>query len=409
MTQSPAIVPAPAQFQASSLAKKLVTTRLNQLSSGAIEVVEGGQISRHGQGDQAVQIKVLDERFWSSIMKSGANGAAESWVEGWWTTQDLTGILRFFARETEVQYSLSDRAWFSKWKSRVWQAARSGTVDRAKQNILDHYDLSNDFYKLWLDPSMAYSSGLFGGQDVSLAQAQQAKYARMARIADIQPGQSVVEIGTGWGGFAVYLAEHHDVFVTTTTISDAQFSHVKEMIQSRGLEDRIQLLKKDYRELDGIFDRLVSVEMIEAVGHEHLASYFRKIGQLLASDGKAAIQAITMPLHRYKDYLNSTDFIRRYVFPGSCCPSLSAILEAAAENSKLRLVGQDDFAEDYAQTLWHWQTSFSRNEAGIRSLGFDDRFLRFWKYYLSYCEAGFRERSIGLSQLAFAAPGNLAC
>ena len=409
MTPSPAIVPAQMQVRTSSLAKKLVLARFNRLSAGMIEVTEHGQISRYGHGEHVARIQVLDDRFWASIMKGGANGAAEAWVEGWWTTPDLTGLLRMFARESEVQYALSDRAWFSKWRSRVWQSARSGTVDRAKQNILDHYDLSNDFYKLWLDPSMTYSSGLFGGQNLSLAQAQKAKYARMAAIADIQAGQKVVEIGTGWGGFAVYLAEQHDVFVTTTTISDAQFSYAEELIQSRGLQHRIQLLKTDYRELQGTFDRLVSVEMIEAVGHEHLHSYFRTIGQLLASDGRAAVQAITMPLHRYRDYLHSTDFIRRYVFPGSCCPSLAAILEATAETSKLRMVGQSDFAEDYAQTLWHWQENFIRNEADIRKLGFDDRFLRFWKYYLSYCEAGFRERSIGLSQLAFAAPGNRTC
>ena len=224
----------------------------------------------------------------------------------------------------------------------------------------------------------------------------------MAQIADIRDGHQVVEIGTGWGGFAVYLAENHDVEVTTTTISDAQFNYAKALIRSRGLEHRINLLRQDYREVSGTFDRLVSVEMIEAVGHEHLPSYFQAIDRLLKGDGQASIQAITMPMHKYKVYLGSTDFIRRYVFPGSCCPSLAAIL-SVAENSKLRLVAQDDFAEDYAITLNKWLENFCAKEEEIRTLGFDDRFLRFWKYYLSYCEAGFRERSIGLSQLAFAA------
>ena len=374
-----------------------------------VEITENGEISRYGQGIHVASFRVLDERFWSSIVKHGPNGAAEAWVEGWWTTDHLTDVLRIFAREADVQTSLSDRAWISKWRSKFWQAARSGTVDRAKQNILAHYDLSNDFYSLWLDPSMTYSSGLFSSAEISLSQAQQAKYQRMAQIADIQDGHQVVEIGTGWGGFAVYLAENHDVEVTTTTISDAQFNYAKALIRSRGLEHRINLLRQDYREVSGSFDRLVSVEMIEAVGHEHLPSYFQAIDRLLKSDGQASIQAITMPLHKYKVYLGSTDFIRRYVFPGSCCPSLAAILSAVAENSKLRLVAQDDFAEDYAITLAKWLENFCAKEEEIRSLGFDDRFLRFWKYYLSYCEAGFRERSIGLSQLAFAAPENRSC
>ena len=409
MTQSPAIVPEHVRVRSSSLSKRLVLSRLERLSSGVVEITENGEISRYGQGSHVASFRVLDERFWSSIVKHGPNGAAEAWVEGWWTTDHLTDVLRIFAREADVQTSLSDRAWISKWRSKFWQAARSGTVDRAKQNILAHYDLSNDFYRLWLDPSMTYSSGLFSSPEISLSQAQQAKYQRMAQIADIQDGHQVVEIGTGWGGFAVYLAENHDVEVTTTTISDAQFNYAEALIRSRGLEHRINLLRQDYREVSGTFDRLVSVEMIEAVGHEHLPSYFQAIDRLLKADGQASIQAITMPLHKYKVYLGSTDFIRRYVFPGSCCPSLAAILSAVAENSKLRLVAQDDFAEDYAITLAKWLENFCAKEEEIRSLGFDDRFLRFWKYYLSYCEAGFRERSIGLSQLAFAAPENRSC
>ena len=409
MTQSPAIVPENVRVRSSSLSKRLVLSRLERLSSGVVEITENGEISRYGQGSHVASFRVLDERFWSSIVKHGPNGAAEAWVEGWWTTDHLTDVLRIFAREADVQTSLSDRAWISKWRSKFWQAARSGTVDRAKQNILAHYDLSNDFYRLWLDPSMTYSSGLFSSPEISLSQAQMAKYQRMAQIADIQDGHQVVEIGTGWGGFAVYLAENHDVEVTTTTISDAQFSYAKALIRSRGLEHRINLLRQDYREVSGTFDRLVSVEMIEAVGHEHLPSYFQTIDRLLKADGQASIQAITMPLHKYKVYLGSTDFIRRYVFPGSCCPSLAAILSAVAENSKLRLVAQDDFAEDYAITLAKWLEDFCAKEEEIRALGFDDRFLRFWKYYLSYCEAGFRERSIGLSQLAFAAPENRSC
>ncbi len=409
MTQSPAIVPEQIRVRNSSLSKRLVLSRLEKISSGVLEITENGQISRYGHGNHLASFRVLDERFWSSIIKHGPNGAAEAWVEGWWTTDHLTDVLRIFAREAEVQTSLSDRAWVSKWKSKFWQAARSGTVDRAKQNILAHYDLSNEFYSLWLDPSLTYSSGLFSSPDVSLSAAQHAKYQRMAKIADIRDGHQVVEIGTGWGGFAVYLAENHNVEVTTTTISDAQFNHANSLIRSRGLENRIHLLQQDYREISGTYDRLVSVEMIEAVGHEHLPSYFQAIDRLLKTDGQASIQAITMPLYKYKAYLADTDFIRRYVFPGSCCPSLAAILNAVAENSKLRLVAQDDFAEDYAITLSKWLDNFCAKESQIRTLGFDDRFLRFWKYYLSYCEAGFRERSIGLSQLAFAAPGNRSC
>ena len=409
MTQSPAIVPESIRVRSSSLSKRLVLTRLEKLTSGTLEITENGETFRYGQGNQVAAFRVLDERFWSSIVKHGPNGAAEAWVEGWWAADHLTDVLRIFAREAEVQTSLSDRAWLSKWRSKFWQSARSGTVDRAKQNILAHYDLSNEFYRLWLDPSMTYSSGLFSTPDVSLQAAQRAKYERMAKIADIQDGHQVVEIGTGWGGFAVYLAENHDVEVTTTTISDAQFNHAKALIHSRGLESRIHLLRQDYREVAGAFDRLVSVEMIEAVGHEHLPSYFQAIDRLLKNDGQASIQAITMPMHKYKAYLANTDFIRRYVFPGSCCPSLAAILNAVAENSKLRLVSQNDFAEDYAITLAKWLKNFISQEDKIRNLGFDDRFVRFWKYYLSYCEAGFRERSIGLSQLAFAAPANRSC
>ena len=409
MTQSPAIVPSRPQVRRSSLAKRMVMNRLDRLASGVLEITDEGKSVRCGAGSASARITIHDDRFWSSIFKNGANGAAESWIEGWWTSDNLTDVLRIFAREAEVQYSLSDRAWLSTIKSRLWQAARSGSVGRAKQNIIDHYDLSNDFYKLWLDPSMTYSSGLFAEEETSLAEAQHAKYARMAEIADIQPGQHVMEIGTGWGGFAVHLAQHCDVSVTTTTISDAQYQHADALVQKLGLSDKITLLQQDYRKVQGTYDRVVSVEMIEAVGHKHLDSYFGSIERLLAPDGLVAIQAITIPLHRYKEYLGDTDFIRRYVFPGSCCPSLAAILDAASNSSRLRLIQQDDFSEDYAKTLWLWQQNFRARAQDVMNLGFDERFIRFWEYYLSYCEAGFRERSIGLSQLAFAASGNRSC
>ena len=198
-----------------------------------VEITENGEVSRYGQGSHVASFRVLDERFWSSIVKHGPNGAAEAWVEGWWTTDHLTDVLRIFAREADVQTSLSDRAWISKWRSKFWQAARSGTVDRAKQNILAHYDLSNDFYRLWLDPSMTYSSGLFSSPEISLSQAQQAKYQRMAQIADIQDGHQVVEIGTGWGGLAIL---PKPMLKSPPRRSATRTNYAKALIRSRGLD-----------------------------------------------------------------------------------------------------------------------------------------------------------------------------
>jgi cyclopropane-fatty-acyl-phospholipid synthase len=317
-------------------------------------------------------------------------------------------VFRLFLQNQEVMDGME-----SGWASLLNRIARwsyllsqKNTRKGSRKNIALHYDLGNDFYELMLDPTMTYSCGIFNSPECTLQEASLAKYDRIIDQLDIQPHHHVLEIGCGWGGFAHRLAERTKAKLTATTISDRQHEYARERIKQAGVHDRISIVKQDYRDLVGQFDRIVSIEMIEAVGHEFLPTYFSKISDLLVSDGAALIQGITMPDHRYSQYLKEVDYIRTRVFPGSCVPSASAMIEAAVKKSDLRPASLHDFGYHYSRTLREWRMRFLENEEEIKKLGYDDHFRRAWLYYLCYCEAGFEEGYTGDIHLLLAKPAS---
>ena len=293
------------------------------------------------------------------------------------------------------------------WAMRGWNALRRNTRDGSRRNIAAHYDLGNDFFSLFLSPDLMYSSALFERDEESLEVASTRKLDRICELLALRPGDRVVEIGTGWGGFALHAARHYGCHVTTTTISREQHALASARIAQAGLQDRVTLLLQDYRDLEGTYDKLVSIEMIEAIGAQYLETYFGKLGSLLEPDGIALVQAITIEDHRYVQARDSVDFIKRFIFPGSFIPSITAMLQAKTAASDLQLLQQDDFGPSYACTLRIWRERFLAQLTEVRRQGFDRRFERMWEFYLAYCEGGFRERSIGVSHLVFGKPGHV--
>jgi len=283
---------------------------------------------------------------------------------------------------------------------------RRNTQAGSKRNIASHYDLSNDFFALMLDATMTYSSGVFPSPGATLEEASIEKYDRVCRKLKLTADDHLLEIGTGWGGFAEHAATHYDCQVTTTTISDAQYAYAKQRFREKGLDDRVTLLKDDYRDLRGTYDKLASIEMIEAVGAKFLPGFFAKCSHLLKPEGVMCLQAITIPDHRFETYRKSVDFIQQYIFPGGFLPSFGAIASCLGSQTDFRLFHVEEFGTDYATTLAHWRHRFWQAINRVRSLGFDDRFIRTWHYYLCYCEAGFRERQIGVCQMVLTKPGS---
>lgn len=339
------------------------------------------------------------------MMLGGTLAAAEAYLEGKWVCSDLTALLRIMGRNLESLKGIERRAsfWLAPWRNWVqWQTRNSKHGSR--KNIAAHYDLSNEFFRLMLDPTMMYSSGIYNHQHATLEEASLAKLDRICRKLDLKPGSRVLEIGTGWGGFAEYAAKHYGCHVTTTTISQQQFQYACQRIEDAGLQDRVTLLKRDYRDLTGQFDHVVSIEMIEAVGRDYLDTYFEKCSSLLKPDGTMALQVITIPDERVESYSRGVDFIQRYIFPGGFLPSYHLMAKSLARRTDMRIVHSEDFGPHYARTLADWRENFQENLPRIRALGMDEYFLRMWEYYLAYCEAGFHERQIGVSQLVMARP-----
>lgn len=344
-------------------------------------------------------------RFFSRLVRGGALGAAESYMDGDWTCRDLVATLRLFARNKDVLTSVD------RWGSRLMRPARSLWMwmhrnHRAgsRRNIAAHYDLSNEFFALMLDPTMTYSSGFFEQDGATLQEASVAKYDRICRKLDLKPEDHVLEVGTGWGGFAIHAARNYGCRVTTTTISRQQHVLAGQRVREAGVQDRVELLLKDYRDLDGQYDKAVSIEMIEAVGERMFDTYFRQCNRLLKPNGAFLLQAITMPDHRYDHYRRRVDFINRYIFPGGFLPSISAIGQSLRRATDFRVAHLEDFGTDYAKTLSGWRANFWDRIDRVRELGFDDRFVRMWHYYLCYCEAGFAENEIGVSQIMLTRP-----
>lgn len=381
--------------------------RLSGLRHGALEIDDAwGRVVLGGAAaGMAMRLSVDDPRFYRALAFNGSVGAGAAYADGQWRCDDLVGLVRLLVRNRDLLDAMeTGPARLGAAAMRAWHAARDNTRAGARRNIAAHYDLGNEFFGLFLSPDLMYSSALWAGGD-TLEQASTRKLDAICRKLDLQPGHRVVEIGTGWGGFALHAAHHYGCHVTTTTISQEQFELACARVQQAGLQERVTVLLRDYRDLQGQYDRLVSIEMIEAIGARWQETYFGKLASLLSGDGLALVQAITIEDHRYAQALRSVDFIKRHVFPGSFIPSVQAMLAAKTRASDLQLVHLEDFGLSYARTLHAWRERFMGAREQARALGYDERFLRLWEFYLAYCEGGFLERSIGVSHLLLARPG----
>jgi cyclopropane-fatty-acyl-phospholipid synthase len=384
-----------------------VHTALESIQNGAVTLVDGPERVCGGNPADPLHatVHVDDARFYRAIALGGALGAAESYIDGHWRCHDLPTLIRVFAANRDALGALDGGA--ARWRrpALAWLRARQrNTRAGSRRNIAAHYDLGDAFFELFLDPTLTYSCGVFERPDATMEEASAAKYERVCRKLRLGPGHRVLEIGSGWGGFALHAAARHGCHVTTTTVSRRQYERARRRVAEAGLSDRVEVIFEDYRDLRGRYDRLVSIEMIEAVGREHLGRFFRACGERLAADGAMLIQAITVPDRLYAAHTRSVDFIKRYIFPGGELVSLGALHAAAASHSDLQGVHVEDLTPHYAETLRRWRARMAENRSEMRALGLDERFLRMWEYYFCYCEGGFDERAIGLVQVVFDKP-----
>lgn len=390
----------------SRLARRLLLKKLRDLEWGTIQLTDSCGKETLGQGgDLQCSMRVRNSSFFRHAVLGGSLSVAESYLRGDWDCDDLTAFFRIFVRNIEAADQL-DRGLsrLVKWVNRLYHLRHANSKTGSRKNIHAHYDLGNDFFRLMLDDTLAYSSGIFLTPTSTLRDASFEKMDRICRKLDLRPGDHLLEIGTGWGGLAIHAATQFGCRITTTTISRQQFEVARRRIDEAGLSDRVTLLLQDYRDLTGQFDKLVSVEMIEAVGHRYFDTYFQKCSELLKPDGTFVLQGIVMPDRRYVEYLKSVDFIQRYVFPGGCLPSMTSMLESMSRATDLRFVHAEDFGTHYAQTLREWRKRFHGSLDDVRAMGFSERFIRMWDYYLSYCEAAFDERFTGVVQIQFDKP-----
>ena len=391
------------------LARRIVLSRLAELREGRIVVIENDEHTTFGQLTSefptAAQLRVLSPKFYSSIAFGGSIGAGEAHMSGYWSSTDLSHLLRVLIRNRNILEKVdSGLALLSLPFRKLFHALNRNTQKGSRKNIAAHYDLGNDFYKLWLDSTMMYSCAYFDTPDTSLENAAVEKLHRICRKLDLSPEDSVIEIGTGWGGFAIHAARHYGCHVTTTTISQQQYDYAKQAIQDAGLEDKITLLKSDYRDIEGQYDKLVSIEMIEAVGHEFHSTYFRKCRELLKPDGTMLLQAITIADQRYDKYKTGVDFIKRYIFPGGCLTSVTDMCRTMTRHTDMRVTHLEDIGSHYAMTLRHWHDRFFARIEEVRELGYPETFIRMWQFYLCYCESAFTQRSIGNVQMLITPP-----
>lgn len=368
--------------------------------------VEFGE-SATDHADLCVHMDILSTDFYRALATHGSVGAGEAYMDGLWRCDNLVGLVQLLVRNRDMLDGMeSGLARLGGLIMRGWHALRRNTREGSRRNIAAHYDLGNDFFSLFLSPDLMYSSAMWTSESDTLEIASNRKLERICRKLDLQSSDRVIEIGTGWGGFALYAARHYGCHVTTTTISAEQHALASARIEAAGLSDRVTLLLEDYRDLHGPYDKLVSIEMVEAIGAPYLDTYFGKLGELLKPDGLALVQAITIEDHRYTQALHSVDFIKRHVFPGSFIPSIHALLASKTRASDLALTQLEDFGGSYALTLKAWRERFMACLPQVRAQGFDERFIRMWEFYLAYCEGGFRERSIGVAQLLLAKPAH---
>ena len=390
-----------------SFFKSILFRKLKSIKSGELTVIDGGNRHVFGSPDSKfkAELEVFSQEFYVFLGSGGTNGAAEAFTAGYWNSKNLVKLIQLIIKNKKTLLGLeSGFARLANPITKFIHKKRQNTLAGSKNNILAHYDLSNDFYKLWLDPTMTYSSGVFPKKDSSMQEASVEKLDRICRKLKLSSADHVLEIGTGWGSFAIHAAKKYGCKVTTTTISDKQFQYASELISKEALDDKITLLSKDYRELEGTFDKVVSIEMIEAVGAEYVPGFFEKASSLLKKNGLMLLQGITYNDPDFDAYKNSVDFIRKYIFPGSCLVAMPQILQAIKEKTDMAMIDSEDITHHYARTLEIWREDFLKVLPQVKDLGFSDPFTRIWNFYLVYCEAGFLENLIGDYQIVFAKP-----
>ena len=390
--------------------KKIVFNQLHKITKGTLTLKDAS--SSYTFGDQKniklhAEIIIHNPRFYRFVVFGGSIGCSEAYMSDYWSSPNLTNVIRLFAinpqltDELESKFNILLKPFF-----RVIHRLNKNSQRNSKRNISAHYDLSNNFFKLFLDESMMYSSAIFKTRNQTLKAASLNKLDIICQKLNLKPTDHVVEIGSGWGGFAIFAAENYGCKVTTTTISQHQFRYTKDLINKKKLGKKITLLFEDYRNLEGKYDKLVSIEMIEAVGHHYYHEYFKKINTLLKPDGIALIQAITIRDQRYSQALQNVDFIQKYIFPGSCIPSIEIIQKNLTKETDMIISDLENINHHYAKTLNLWKKAFNKNQNKIIKLGFDERFIRMWNFYFSYCEGGFAERAINDFHILMSKPLN---
>ena len=390
------------------VARKIILGYFKEIKEGQITVKENSDHMVFGEVTPKFPVKatieVQNSRMYMDIAAKGLNGSADAFIKGWWTCDNLTNLVRIFTRNRDTANKFeSGIANLAIWALKLSHSCRRNNLKESLRNIHAHYDLGNEFFSTFLDDTRMYSCAIFTKPESSLHEASITKIDRICKKLNLSPTDHLLEIGTGWGGFALYAAKNYGCRITSTTISQEQFIFSENLIKKNGLQDQVTILKKDFRELEGQFDKLVSIEMIEAIGHRLYKTFFQKCGQLLKPEGLLAIQAITITdnlFHESKDFI---DFIKQYIFPGSCIPSISALCSAAS-SSDIKLFHLEDITPHYARTLKEWRTNFLKNKSRIKNLGFTNPFIRLWLFYLCYCEGGFIERQIGNVQMVFTKP-----
>lgn len=383
-----------------SRCRQLVFALLNRIEEGSLEVIEGENTYSFGNIEQSnnaqLQSKMIinDPTAYIDFVKGGSIGVAQAFIDNKWSSPDLTAIIRIFAKAQKLTDQLEKKmAWINKLKYKMFHRRNHNSKSGSKKNILAHYDLGNELYTRFLDKEMMYSSAIYPSKDATLEQAQLHKLEMICQRLQLKTSDHVLEIGTGWGGLAIYAASHYGCKVTTTTISDAQYEYAEQRVKELNLEDKITLLKEDYRNLTGEYDKVVSIEMIEAVGHEYMQSFFQQCNDRLKPGGRLLIQAITIADQRFEHYLHNVDFIQRYIFPGGFLPSVNLMTNMLTKETNCVLEELHDIGLDYARTLADWRTRFLQSFNQLTEFDYDQRFKRLWLYYLAYCEGAFLERA----------------
>lgn len=392
------------------LAKRWVFNALSKLQKGRLVIDEEGKINSFGEPQSSAvltaHISIHHPSVYRQMLFGGSIGSGEGYMLGTWSSPHLLSVIRLFCQNIDALNSMDNtRPILNRIVAKIVHVLNGNTLSGSKKNIAAHYDLGNDFFELFLDPKMMYSAGMYPDNNASLEEAATHKLDVICKKLRLSEQDHLLEIGAGWGGLAIYAAKHYGCQVTTTTISQEQYTYAEQAVKQAGLKNKITLLLSDYRKLEGQYSKLVSVEMIEAVGHKHYKDYFSICSRLLENDGLMCIQAITIADQRYEQAKQSVDFIQRYIFPGGSLPSNAVIADCVARHTNMQIINIEDIGLDYAKTLSHWRDNFKNNLPQIKEMGFDDTFCRMWEFYLCYCEGGFLERSISTVHTVMAKPG----